>query len=352
MDHLRAGVGLLAVVDDGDGIKFALGIVAEQNAARIFPGDGRAGFHLRPGDARVLAFAQAALGHEIVNTALAVLVAGIPVLHRAVFDFRVVVRDKLHHRRVQLVFVPHRRGAAFEVAHLRAVVGHDERALELAGLGRIDAEIGRKLHRAAHTLRDITERAVGEDGGIQRGVIVVRVRHHRAEIFFDEIGMFLHGFAERAENNSLLRELFAIRCADGYGIKHRVHRDTGKPSAFAQWNAELLVSLQQLRVNLVQALRTVALWFGLRKISDVLKINFRIFDELPRRFGHGQPMAVGLEPPVGQPRRLFLLRRNQADGVLAQARRCGLGFDIGDEAVFVILFDQALNGFGGGAHCS
>src|SRR5271170_3314219 len=37
--HLRAGVGLLIIVHDGNGIKFADGIVAEQNAAWIFPSD-------------------------------------------------------------------------------------------------------------------------------------------------------------------------------------------------------------------------------------------------------------------------------------------------------------------------
>jgi hypothetical protein len=48
MDHLGAGVGLLAVVGDGDGIEFALGIVAFQNAGRVFPGDGGTCFDLRP----------------------------------------------------------------------------------------------------------------------------------------------------------------------------------------------------------------------------------------------------------------------------------------------------------------
>ena len=48
MDHLRAGVGLLSVVRDSDGVKFALGIVALQNTGRVFPCDGGACFDLRP----------------------------------------------------------------------------------------------------------------------------------------------------------------------------------------------------------------------------------------------------------------------------------------------------------------
>ena len=95
----------------------------------------------------------AALGHEVVDAALAVLVAGVPVLNRRVLDRRVVERDELDDRRVQLVLVAHRRRAAFEVAHVRALVGDDQRPLELAGVLRVDAEVGRQLHRAAHALR-------------------------------------------------------------------------------------------------------------------------------------------------------------------------------------------------------
>src|SRR5207244_5178251 len=47
MDHLRAGVGLLAVVGDRDRIEFANRVVAFKKAARIFPGDRRAGLEDR-----------------------------------------------------------------------------------------------------------------------------------------------------------------------------------------------------------------------------------------------------------------------------------------------------------------
>ena len=103
--------------------------------ARIFPGDGRAGLDLRPGDLRIAPRALAALGHEIVNAALAVLVARIPVLHRRIFDFARLQRDQLDHRGVQLVFVAHRRRAAFQVADVAAFVGDDQRPLELPRSG-------------------------------------------------------------------------------------------------------------------------------------------------------------------------------------------------------------------------
>ncbi len=47
------------------------------------------------------------------------------------------MRNQLDHRGMQLVFVAHRRGAAFEVAHISALVGNDQRALELAVLASL-----------------------------------------------------------------------------------------------------------------------------------------------------------------------------------------------------------------------
>ena len=117
---------------DGDRVELAHRVVALQDAARVLPGDRRAGLDLRPRDLRALAAARAALGDEVVDAAAAFLVAGVPVLHRRVLDLGVVERDELDHRRVQLVLVALRRGAALEVGDVGALVGDDQRALELA----------------------------------------------------------------------------------------------------------------------------------------------------------------------------------------------------------------------------
>ena len=44
MDHLCAGIGLLEMIGDGNGIKFTNRVIALQNATRVFPCDGGAGF--------------------------------------------------------------------------------------------------------------------------------------------------------------------------------------------------------------------------------------------------------------------------------------------------------------------
>src|SRR5260370_139547 len=50
MDHLGPGIGLLIVVGQRNGVELAYRVIALQDAARILPGNGRAGLHLRPGD--------------------------------------------------------------------------------------------------------------------------------------------------------------------------------------------------------------------------------------------------------------------------------------------------------------
>ncbi len=176
---------------------------------------------------RVLAPAIAALGDEIVDAALAVLVAGIPVLHRRIFDLGVVERDQLDHGGVQLVLVAHRRGAAFEIAHVSALVGDDQRALELAGALGVDAEIGGELHRAAHARRHVDERAVGEHRRIERGVEIVGDRHDRAEIFAHQLGMGLHRLGDRAEDHAGLGQLLLEGGDHRDAIEHGIDRHRG-----------------------------------------------------------------------------------------------------------------------------
>src|SRR4029077_941750 len=94
VQHLGAAVDLLVSVRDRDRVELAARIVAAQDAARIFPGDGRAGLELRPGDLGVCAAAIAALGDKVVDAALPVRVARIPVLDGRILDLGIVQRDQ------------------------------------------------------------------------------------------------------------------------------------------------------------------------------------------------------------------------------------------------------------------
>src|SRR3546814_19264799 len=81
-------------------------------------------------------------------------------------------------------------------------IGDDQGALELAGVLRIDAEVGAELHRTAHALGDVGEGAVGEYRRVQAGVLVVAVGHHRAEVLADQLRMVFHRHGNRAEDEA------------------------------------------------------------------------------------------------------------------------------------------------------
>src|SRR5919198_1384473 len=143
VNHLRTGIGLLIVVSQRHRVELAYRVVALQNAARIFPGDGRACLHLRPRNFGVHASAQAALGDEVIDPAAALFVAGIPVLHGRVLDLRIIERYELNYSGVQLVLIADGRGTALKIADVGAFIGDDQRALELPGFGGVDAEVCR-----------------------------------------------------------------------------------------------------------------------------------------------------------------------------------------------------------------
>ena len=73
VDHLGAGIGLLAAVGDRHRVEFTDRIVALQHAGRVFPGDRRASLDLGPADLRLPAAAGAALAG---GSAAAPVVAG------------------------------------------------------------------------------------------------------------------------------------------------------------------------------------------------------------------------------------------------------------------------------------
>ncbi len=275
---------LLMAVGNGNRIELAARIVATQNAGRIFPRDCGTGFYLGPRNLGIIAPAIATLGNEVVDAALAILVAGEPVLDRRVLDFGVFERNQLNDSRVQLVFVALRCGATFEIRNIRAFIGDDERPFELTGVLFVDAEIGRKLHRAANALRNIDKRTVREDSRIQRCIIVVRNGNHRSQILLHQFGMLADRFGNRAENHASLGEFFLEGRDDRNAVEHGINGHTArridiigriavdfarlallthasKNFLLAQRNTKLFIGLQQFRIDFIERLRT-GLVFG------------------------------------------------------------------------------------------
>ena len=117
---------------------------------------------------------------------------------------------------MQLALVALGCGAAFQIGHIAALVGNDQRALKLARVFRIDAEIGRQFHRAAHPRRDIDKRAVREYSRIKCRIEIILHRHNRAEVFFHQFGVVLDRFRNRAKDHARFQQLVLKSCANGH----------------------------------------------------------------------------------------------------------------------------------------
>ena len=149
-----------------------------------------------------------------------------------------------------MVLVAHGSGASFEIRDVSAVVTDDERAFELSRIARVDAEIGRQFHRAADAFWDVYERAVGEDGAVERGEEVVTIGHDGAQILADKLWVFADGLTDGAEYDAFFGEFFLERRFDRYGVHHGVDGYSGQSHPLFKRNAQLVECLHQLRVDL------------------------------------------------------------------------------------------------------
>src|SRR5687768_2062113 len=341
MNHLGASIRLLIVIGYRYRIKFAYGVFPLQYAGGIFPGYRGPRFNLRPRNARVYAFRQTPLGYEIIDAAHAILVTGIPVLYRRVFDIGIIECNQFDHRGVQLISIKSRCRAPFEIRHGRSFLGNDQSALELSGLLRIDAEVGRQIHRALDTFRDKAEGAVRKHGRVKRRIIVVTHGHYRAEILLHQFGVSMHSFGNGAENNSDLRKLLLVGGRDGYAVENHVHRNAGKGRTLMHGHPQLLEGAKQLGVDLIHAVKLL-FRLGRSVIADRLKIDPRIFDIRPLWLFHLEPLLIGFKPKFKEPRGFVFLGGNEPDNIFVKAFWRDIRLDFGNETVFVWLIDQIL----------
>jgi len=316
-------------------------MVPQKDATGIFPGDGRAGFHLGPADLRGLPAANAPLGHEIVNASLSLLITGIPILNGTVFDLGMVQGNDFHHGGVQLVFVAHGGRAPFEVAHITSLVGHDERPLKLARIGGIDPEIGGKFHGAAHPLGDITERAITEHRRIKGRKIVVAYRHGHADVFPDQVGMVTERLTERTKDNPLFSQRILECGFNRHTVNHRINGHTSQMLLLLQGNTQLVEGLNQFRVYLVQT-GIPGFLHRCRIITDRLEINGRYFQISPVGHLHFQPFPVGVQSEFQHEIGLFLLLPDCSDHLFIQTLLDNIGLNIGVKPVFIFALSNLM----------
>ena len=229
---------------------------------------------------------------------------------------------------MQLVFIAHRRGAAFQIGNVRPSISDDQRAFELPRAFGIDAEIGGKLHRAAHALRDVDKAAIGEDSAIQSSEEIIALRHDGAQIFLHQFGVSLHSLTDRAEDDAIFFQPILEGGGNRNAVEYSIHRDRHAPfgGAFAgafnsrqnrlflQRDSKLFIGAQQFRIHLIQGFWPhLLLRCGV--VIGILVINRRILHRRPARFFHFLPGSEGAQAPFQQPGRFFLLGADKAHNV-------------------------------------
>ena len=178
VDDLAAGVLVLALAAERDREHLAVRALAHQPDRRVLHRHLRAEVPVDPLHRRVLV-GDGALRDEVVDVVR-------PVLDRRVAAAPAALHDDLDDRRVQRVGRVDRRRAALDVVHVRVLVDDDQRALELAHVLRVDAEVGLERHLDPHARRHVDERAARPDGGVQRRELVVVLRDDRPDVLLDD----------------------------------------------------------------------------------------------------------------------------------------------------------------------
>ena len=258
------------------------------------------------------------LGDEVVDVVR-------PVLDRRVADLGAGQRHDLDDRRVQRVGRVDRRRAALDVVDLRALVDHDQRPLELAGVLAVDPEVGLERQRDLDALGDVDERAARPHGRVERRELVVLGRDDRAEVLAEDLRVFLERLVGAHEHDADLRQLLAHRVVDDLGVVLRA--DAGEELALRLGDAELLERRLDLLRDVVPGL---LLALGrLAVVDDLVEVDV-VEPPAPGRHLPLQEVVVRPQPELEHPGRLVL---EPADLLDRLARQPALGLAQVDDVV-------------------
>ena len=227
---------------------------------------------------------------------------------------------------MKLVLVALRSGAALEVAHKTAFVGHQKRSLKLAGVGLVDSKVGAQLHGAAHPLGNVAEGSVGKHGAVKGCVVVVGSRNHGSEVLFDQLRVVLNCLTHGAKNHALLGQGLLERGGHRDRVHDNVHGHSAQTLLLVQADSQLFKGFKQLRVYLVEAANLLFYRGGV--VAYSLKINFLVVHVCPVRLVHFEPNAVGLKAPLRHPLGLHFFGTNTANHVFAEARIHAVRFNV------------------------
>ena len=209
-----------------------------------------------------VAVGDGALGHQVVDVVR-------PVLDGRVAAARARLDDDLDHRRVQRVGRVGRRRAALDVVHVGALVDDDQRALELAHVLGVDAEVGLQRHVDLHALGHVDERAARPHRGVERRELVVGRRDDRAEVLPEQVLVVAQRVVGREEDHALLLEVLLDLVVDDLGVVLRA--DAGEELLLGLGDAQPVEGVLHVGRHVVPGLRL--LLGRLDVVVDVVEVD-------------------------------------------------------------------------------
>ena len=247
------------------------------------------------------------LGDEVVDVVR-------PVLDRGVADLRAGQRNDLHHRSVESIRGVDRGGTALDVVDLGPFVHDDQRPLELAGVLRVDAEIGLQRQRDLDAFGHVHERSAGPDRAIEGSELVVLGRDDGREVLPEEIGVFLEPLVGAHEDDAYLRELLPHAVVDDFRVVLRA--DAGQELALRFRDSEPFEGLLDLVRDVVPGLLFALGWLAV--VDDLVQVDLKEI-AAPGRHRAGKEVLVGAKPEVEHPLRLVLDPADLLDRLASQA---------------------------------
>ena len=146
--------------------------------------------------------------------------------------------------------------------------------------------------------------------------------------------MLLDGFADAAEDDSLLAELLLEGGLHRHGVHDGVDGGAAEREPLFEGYAELVEGLLELGVYLV-VLGLLGERVGI--VGDGLVVYLRQMHVAPRGLGLGEPVAECLQAEVEQPLGLSLLLRDKAHHILVESLIDNICMHIGGKPELVLL---------------
>ncbi len=212
-----------------------------------------------------------------------------------------------------------------DVVHVRALVGDDQRPLELAHVLGVDPEVGLQRDLDVDARRDVDERAARPDRGVQRGELVVADRDHGAEVLAEQVLVLAQRGVGVDEDHALLLELLVDLVVDHLGLVLRRH--SGDQALLLRLgDAQLVVGVLDVGRQVVPGRSLL-----LRRADEVLDLVEVDAGQVgtPRRHRLLVEQPQALEPQLEHPLGLVLQRRDVLDHLAGQAAASGRAGRVG-----------------------